>query len=446
MACPGCGRTISPSATACPFCGRALTTQLPPAYEERKSVSRSAASVSDHSPIRYAASFGGTERRPRVLMMRCPECQTVIREETSICTHCGRLLPTMSGSIFQRYRMAYVPRSSKEFSLYVLASVGPPVRFLSSTPIKNLGVAVDLTPSADGRKFGAIQQSLEYVIDQMEPSDNLTISFFSSRVYTFMASEKVEDKRAAKRLLAKKMETLALGDGRNLQEGLEVVGREVRKNVSKDRLNQIVVLTDGICPDEENCIRKSRELNELGIAVTALGLGERVNLAFLTRLAQMGGGKCYHRVDINHIPEIFTQELRAVKAVYATNVELYLRTIGDFMPVRAYRVGPFISDLGRIPEDTAEICLPLADLQLYDSQDILLELLPRPGKMNQFQLEVLSASVKCDFPSEEVLNWSFTEVVAIPQGSYSSFVRLNDPSVLSHVRLVSVFGQHGLGA
>ncbi|HEY4001456.1 MAG TPA: vWA domain-containing protein, partial [Candidatus Xenobia bacterium] len=210
------------------------------------------------------------------------------------------------------------------------------------------------------------------------------------------------------------------------------------------RLNQIVVLTDGICSDEADCIRKSRELNEGGISISALGLGDRdrVNLNFLTQLTQVGGGRCYHRVDLSHIPEILAQELRAIKAIYATNVELYLRVVGDFQPVRSFRVGPFISDLGRIPSDTAEICLPLSDLQLHDSQDILIELTTRPNPSHT--TDVLAASVKTDFPSEEVLNWSFTEMVSVPN-SRQSFASLSDPTVMSMVKLVKAFDSSGLG-
>ncbi|MHB2019544.1 MAG: double zinc ribbon domain-containing protein [Candidatus Xenobia bacterium] len=438
MVCTGCGRTLADPAAFCPSCGKQFTRD-----DNQTQVVKTTPS-NDNQPIRYAPHIGGTERRPRVLMLRCSECQYAIREETTVCPRCGRLLPTMSGSIYQKYRLAYLPRNSKDFSLYVLASVGPPVRFLSSAPMKNLGIAVDITPSHDDRrKLAAIQQSLEYAIDQMEAHDNLTIGFFSSRAYLLMASERIDDKRTAKRLVAKKLEGMNLGDGRNLLEGLDAVGREIQKNMGKDRLNQIVVMTDGTCPDEQQCVRRARELNELGINVTVLGLGDRINLNFLSQLAQVGGGKCYHRIDISHIPEIFTQELRSVKAVYATNVELFLRMTGDFKPVRAYRVGPFISDLGRVPDDTVEISLPLADLQLYDSQDILLEMVPRTSKIQRHEL--LSCVVKCDFPSEEVLNWSFTENVSLPTGNFQSFVRLNDPSVLSHVRLVSIFGERGLG-
>lgn len=345
----------------------------------------------------------------RQIAMLCKECQKVTRKRSPYCEHCGRPLPNLEGSVLLTCRWSGGRNVAGEPAIYALCTVKPSIRFLSGTPARNLGFLIDGSVLRDGRgdsgRAKMVRKFLEHVVDEMSASDHLTVAFYGARPYLLVAGERIEDKKSAKKLIQKKLEALDLGEGRFLYEGIEQVCREVRRNLSQEKVNRVIILSDGPIQDPEESLRACEYEAEAGIGFSTLTLDE-ADSKNMQDLAHAGNGKCYPNVELRHIPEILSQELMTVRATFTTKVELFVHVDSGWALSRVFETSPVIHDLGRFSERARPIVLPLSDLQLYDDQTLLFELLPvsaDPQRTTIAQFDLV-----CDFPHDDVTNMTFS--------------------------------------
>lgn len=387
----------------------------------------------------------GVPARPICIV--CSNCDRVTRKKTPYCEHCGRPLANVDGTVFLSYRWSGGRTPSGDRAIYALVTVRPAVRFLSSPPARNLGMLIDMSTS-DGKgdprqRMQAFQEILEHAIDELGPQDTLSVCFFGRRPYLFLTAERVEDKKATRRLLQKKMESLDLGDGRYLAEAMEQVCREVRRNLSPDRVNRVIVITDGAISDREATLQTCELEADVGISFSAMTLGSGSYVDFLAQLSATGHGKCYPDVDTRHVPEILSQELMTVRATFTTQVEMFVHVAPDWMVSRAFKISPVIIDLGRKFVDERTFSIKMIDLQLYEDQTILLELKPLGNGTGRSTLAL--CELVCDFPRDDVINMSFLLPVQVPDPQLG--LTQESDEVLPTVRMImDVFGQNGLGS
>ena len=91
--------------------------------------------------------------------------------------------------------------------------------------------------------------------------------------------------------------------------GMRAAIDEVKKNLSPDRLNRVLVLTDGQTYEETACIELA-EKNRDQISFSTMGVGVEFNEKLLQRIAQDSNGKYHFIGDPAEIPQIFEDEPR----------------------------------------------------------------------------------------------------------------------------------------
>ena len=90
--------------------------------------------------------------------------------------------------------------------------------------------------------------------------------------------------------------------------GMRAAIDEVKKNLSPDRLNRVLVLTDGQTYEETACIDLV-EKNRDQISFSTMGVGVEFNEKLLQRLAQDSNGKYHFIGDPAEIPEYFRRRV-----------------------------------------------------------------------------------------------------------------------------------------
>ena len=376
----------------------------------------------------------------------CKSCDRVTRKKSPYCDHCGRPLANVEGTVMLSCRWSGGVTPAGERAIYALVTVRPSVRFLSSPPARNVGILIDMsTPEArvDARqRQKTVQQILENAIDELDPQDTLSVGFFGRRSYLFLTAERIEDKKATRRLLQKKMEALDLGEGRFLADAMEQVCREVRRNFSPDKVNRVIVITDGAISDRDETLQTCELEADAGIGFSAMTLGKGPFVDFLAELSAKGHGKCYPDVDMRHVPEILSQELMTVRATFTTQVEMFVHVDPGWAVSRAFKISPVIIDLGRKFADERTFSIKMIDLQLYEDQTLMLELTPVGPVSSRTTLAL--CELVCDFPRDDIINMSFHLPIQVPQPEVAMSQESDD--VLKTVRMImNVFGQHGLG-
>jgi len=315
----------------------------------------------------------------------------------------------------------HVLSSAENFVLYVLLEAvargagGPGGG--SRLPL-NLGVVIDRSGSMyDERRLEFVTEAVKFLADNLTADDKVSIVAFADKAKVLITPEAARDKSAVKRAIDD-IDLLEIGGGTQMALGMRAAIDEVKKNLSPDRLNRVLVLTDGQTYEETACIDLV-EKNRGEISFSTMGVGVEFNEKLLQRLAQDSNGKYHFIGDPAEIPSIFEDELEGLRSVSLRNGRIEV-TLSQGVQVReAFRASPEIYVLGTplVGEDR-KIGYEIGDLQAGVPGSVLLTLVLPPRKPGQvrilqstFHYEVPGGSektVECDLTVDYTLDRTLT--------------------------------------
>jgi Ca-activated chloride channel family protein len=269
----------------------------------------------------------------------------------------------------------------------------------------------------DERRLEFVTEAVKFLADNLTADDKVSIVAFADKAKVLITPEAARDKSAVKRAIDD-IDLLEIGGGTQMALGMRAAIDEVKKNLSPDRLNRVLVLTDGQTYEETACIDLV-EKNRGEISFSTMGVGVEFNEKLLQRLAQDSNGKYHFIGDPAEIPSIFEDELEGLRSVSLRNGRIEV-TLSQGVQVReAFRASPEIYVLGTplVGEDR-KIGYEIGDLQAGVPGSVLLTLVLPPRKPGQvrilqstFNYEVPGGSektVECDLTVDYTLDRTLT--------------------------------------
>jgi Ca-activated chloride channel family protein len=121
-------------------------------------------------------------------------------------------------------------------------------------------------------------------------------------------------------------------------------------------------------------------MREMGISITAFGIGRDYNEDLLSILAENSGGMWYHITSPDKIPGIFSKEVGSMKTVVLSGPELILRFAAGVELMNICKSSPDVHVITNIKQEDNEIIIPLMDLRAGEPQTIVARIAvpPRP--------------------------------------------------------------------
>jgi Ca-activated chloride channel family protein len=271
----------------------------------------------------------------------------------------------------------HVLSSAENFVLYVLLEATAQGGGGARLPL-NLGVVLDRSGSMyDERRLEFVVEAVKFLIDNLNPDDKVAVVAFADRAEVLTAGA-ATDKAGAKRKIDD-VDLLEIGGGTQMALGMRAAIEEVRRNLTPQRLNRVLVLTDGQTYEEMACVDLVRQNPD--IQFSAMGVGVEFNEKLLQRISQDSGGKYHFIGDSTEIPGIFEDELTGLRAVSVRNGRIDV-TLSQGVQIReAYRASPEIYPLGE-PLVGAErsVSYQIGDLEAGVPASVLLTLVLPPRK------------------------------------------------------------------
>jgi len=332
-----------------------------------------------------------------------------------------------------------VMTTSENKLTYLLAEVCPGEEIGAGPMGLNLAIVLDKSGSmyAEG-KLNYVIQAVNQAIDMLRANDLCSIIAFAERARVLIPSSQLYDKSTAK-LMVNKIDHVDVGAGTDMLKAIDAALYEVRRNFSRDRLNHIILLTDGQTLNEKQCLDRCIMAAEEGISISTIGVGDDFNEKFLLQIASMCRGTSYYIDRPSNIQDIFTHELAGVQNVVVKNCRLNLKLPKDVTVRRVYKVKPLINDLGT-PQVTDRRCsIELADLQRNEKQSALYELILPSRYAGVYR--IASVSVSYEIPGQGVYDNVNSQDVTITYTDDPSQASAVTPKVMQIVDSVSIFRQ-----
>lgn len=255
-----------------------------------------------------------------------------------------------------------------------------------SVPL-NLTFVLDRSGSMAGKPMQDLKQAAKVAIDQLSPQDMVSIVIFDDKADLVVPSQLAANKAELKA----KIDAIAERGGTEMSVGMQMGLGQLQSGMGAGRVNRMILLTDGeTWEDQPLCSQLAQQAGQMGVPITALGLGEEWNLQLLTGLASASGGT-YEYVDApEKVITAFQGIVAALQGTVVANAHLTLRLVTGVRPRAVWRVTPLIERLSHRALSERDAQVSLGDLQ-QKGQSVLVELsLPprQPGTYRMAQAEV----------------------------------------------------------
>src|SRR5678815_618417 len=234
----------------------------------------------------------------------------------------------------------------REQTVDVLIRITPPTPTADPTtrpnwkgrPDLNLSLVLDRSGSMEGEKMVRAREAAMFCVDQMLPTDRLSVVTFDDRIEVLFPSEPVTNKQSMKDLISR----VTARGSTALHEAWVHGGLTVSERMLDQGINRVVLITDGLAnvgiTNTDEIVTQAMGLYQRGVSTSTIGIGADFNEDLLMPMAQAGGGNAWHVVEPNDMQRIFQVELEGLIAQFAHTVSLSL------IPADGVRVVDLLND------------------------------------------------------------------------------------------------------
>jgi len=327
-----------------------------------------------------------------------------------------------------------VPQSEAEQAIYALVDIKPKSRMGTGMMPANVSLVLDRSGSMEGEKLENMKEAAGYVVDHLSDTDFVSITIFDDQVESLIPSQVAQKRDEIKKMLAS---VIARG-GTQIADGLKEGMNELQKGYSKDRINRLLLLTDGkTWDDEELCLRLAEEAGKNGIAITGMGIGDEWNEKLLLQLAEKSGGDSHWIQNPISILDAFKQEVEGVQSVAATNLKVMGRLDRGVKPVRVFSMVPMIANVSsKVLHDTT-ITADLGSLDGKKGQLLLIEMRFPAQKIGKYRVGQLEVSY--DIPAQGISGHKIRVDMSITVSADIAATTKVNAEVMNLVEKVSAF-------
>jgi len=201
-------------------------------------------------------------------------------------------------------------------------------------PPLNVALVLDQSSSMNGEKIQRAKEAAIMAVSKLSANDVVSIVTYDSIVRVLVPATKATDKSR----LYDAIESIRANGSTALFAGTSKGADEVSRYLSRERVNRVVLLSDGMAnvgPDSP------RELGDLGkalakkgMSVSTIGLGLGYNEDLMTQLANYSDGNHDFVKNSADLARVFDREFGDAMSVVAQDVEIEIICDDGVTPIR----------------------------------------------------------------------------------------------------------------
>ena len=240
-------------------------------------------------------------------------------------------------------------------------------------PPVNVAIVLDKSGSMGGQKLYQAKQAARLAVDRLAPSDIVSVVAYDSTVRVVVPATKAMDKQS----IHAGIDRLSAGGNTALFAGVSKGADELRKFFDRNRVNRVVLLSDGLAnvgpSSASELARLGTSLMREGMSVTTLGLGLDYNEDLMAQLARAADGNHAFIERAADLARFFELEFGTVMKVAGRDATLTIDCAPGVRPVRL---------LGRSGDIVGQqVVVRLNQLYAGEEKFALLEVEVPPGEL-----------------------------------------------------------------
>jgi len=241
----------------------------------------------------------------------------------------------------------------------------------------NTAIVLDRSGSMAGNKLEEAKRAAILALDRLDDNDTLSVVVYGSTVEVLVPATQLRERDHIRRAIQRIQSTGSTA----LFAGLSKGAAQVRRYLDENRVNNILLLSDGLAnvgPSSPAELEQlGRSLGREGITVTTIGLGLHYNEDLMMRVAMASDGNHFFVEEAQDLEAAFATEFGDALSTVAQGVNIRLRCPAGVRPIRVLGREATIS--GQTVQATIN--------QIYQDQTryLLLEVEVTPGSAGASQ-------------------------------------------------------------
>jgi Ca-activated chloride channel family protein len=251
--------------------------------------------------------------------------------------------------MMHRQSIAVPGESMASYSLIKLIPTGDGPTGIPLT----LALCIDISGSmywGDGTgksRLDRVREAAGAALAKLKPSDRIALIAFGNGAELVLPPTPVSDKDKIDDTL-RRIDMFSVDPaGTTMDEGIRLALQTVTDYDERNRLHQVVVLTDGETSGEASCRDLAMEASEKKVRFTIMGVGTEWNSHLIKELARVSDGRWYY-IDAEQSDDamrVFLQEFDRLADSAFVNVSLEVRPVKEVKAKRVRQVAPQIKEI-----------------------------------------------------------------------------------------------------
>jgi Uncharacterized protein containing a von Willebrand factor type A (vWA) domain len=240
----------------------------------------------------------------------------------------------------------------------------------------NLAIVIDKSGSMSGERIEKAREAAIFAVNMLNEDDTLSIVTYDSEARVIVPATKVKNRRRVIQLIN---ENVFAGGGTALFAGLSKGIKQVENQLTKDKVNRIILLSDGQANIGPSSVDELSQLAIIAakknIAITTLGIGSDYNELLMSSIASYSDGNHVFVNNSADLENVFVHEFTDLMSAIAQDVVITIQLKNGVKPVR------LLGRDGVIKGN--EITVKMNQLFSNQEKYVLLEVIPDKGKVGQ---------------------------------------------------------------
>ena len=201
----------------------------------------------------------------------------------------------------------------------------------------NLVAAIDKSGSMSGTPLDTVKASLEQVVRQMTPRDQLSIVLYGDRSYVHLQPTRLTDKSRVLRAIR----AIQSAGSTAMEDGLRVAyGVAMRTAPRFAGTTRVMLFTDERpnvgATDKDSFMGMARAASKRGVGLTTVGVGEQFGAELATAISSVRGGNLFFFPSVGAMKDRFTRDFDSMVTELAYNMKLVVRPNAGYKLVGLY--------------------------------------------------------------------------------------------------------------
>lgn len=189
----------------------------------------------------------------------------------------------------------------------------------------NLSLVLDRSGSMSGYPLTNAKNAAKKLVEYLTPEDYISVVVYDDLAETIVEPQLVTDKKT----LQKQISSIRAGGLTNLSGGWLMGCDLVKNNQSTDKLNRVLLLTDGQANrgiyEPKTLIKTAKDKAAADIITTTIGFGTYFNEDLLISIADAAEGNFYFIQSPEDAVQVFDIEMESLVSVVAQNLTVKLQ-------------------------------------------------------------------------------------------------------------------------